>query len=225
MGKILVPHIANGNGDLDRNIPSINAAVRDVEKFLQAHFQIRWKIDVIFSRGLYRMAIPEDGVGGRTLTSGFIELAIGENANPPRGIIAEMLAHEAGHAVRWGVNPQRSDSFIRNAIFEGIAICIQEEFAKKAKNTTFFLDIIRKRQNDCAYYLEIGRKTHEFWENTEYDYNLLFLDGGKLENGKSLPRWTGYKLGYYAVKEAMQQTSKTIFELYAQDFDFFIKYI
>ncbi len=225
MGKILVPHIANSNGDLDRNISSINAAVRDVENFLQVHFQIRWKIDVVFSRGLYRLAIPEDGVGGRTLTSGFIELAIGENVNPPRDIIAEMLAHEAGHAVRWGVNPQRSDSFIRNAIFEGIAICIQEEFAKKAKNTTFFLETIRKRQDDCAYYLEIGRKTHEFWESTKYDDNLLFFNGGKLADGKTLPRWAGYKLGYFAVKEAMRRTGKSIFELFDKDYEFFVKFI
>ena len=222
MGTIIVPYIANANGDLDSRINPINAAVKDVELFIKQNLNVNWKINAIFSRGLFRFVIPEDGVGGRTYASDYLEIAIDKKASPPRWLIAEMLAHEIGHALRWGFNPQYSDAFVDNAILEGIAICVQEEFAKKSKAKSYFLGTMQARVKDAESNRKLARKTLEFWQSTKYNYQTFFIDGGNVGKlKKSLPRWAGYSLGFYIVKEALQQSQMSIFEAIDKDFDFF----
>lgn len=43
------------------------------------------------------------------------------------------------------------------------------------------------------------------FEDKIYDYNRVFFTGDDV-----LPRWSGYKLGYYFVKQRLHQTCQTI---------------
>ena len=209
MDKFIVPHIMSSNGDLD-NIEKVilTGAIADVEQFFNSHYVIDRHIDVAFSRGFYRLAIVEDGIGGRCFTDSCIVIGFSQSDTPPRSIIAEMLCHEVAHATRWNLNDQYSGAFIYDAIFEGLAICIQEQFALDHSPSTTFLNVMHRRYQDEAFNARLIKGTRPVWHMDHFDHNALFYTGNK-----QLPRWAAYSLGYFIVKQAIEQSGKDIFTL------------
>ncbi len=206
MGKILLPYLANANGELTKLEADIQGAVQDVEEFYGD--RLKRPIDVVFTCSIPEIVIPEDGVGGRAYADNYITLGLARSRMPSRHAIGEMLCHEIGHAYRWQHNPEQADSFIRMAILEGISICLEEEFAKRSKAKIFFLETIQNRYANIDTCASILKKTKPIWNTDRYDYNTLFYDGNN-----SLPRWTGYTLGYMIVSDVLSNSSHGIFEL------------
>lgn len=212
MSKINVL-FANANGNFDEIKDTILAAVKEVESYAFSRLKIDWDIDVVVSANAYSIIIPEDGVGGQTFASNFIVSALDLKT---MSILRfkEMLAHELGHAARWGKNDEWMNTLFDGMISEGIATYFGTEFAKNNSEKQFFTRAILERSDE-----ENKRILNELRGNLDdknYDYNTIFFTG----NNK-LPRWSGYSSGYYLVKKYLEKTHKTIEEAFADKYEDF----
>lgn len=91
--------ITHANGNLDSKVETIEKAVKEAKQYAFSKLKIDWGIDLLVTNRLYDIIIPEDGVGGHTKTSDFIEFAIDEE-KATENLISEMVAHELCHAAR-----------------------------------------------------------------------------------------------------------------------------
>ena len=121
--------ITHANGNLDSKVGTIEKAVKEAEQYAFPKLKIDWDIDLLVTNRLYDIIIPEDGVGGRTRASDFIEFAIDEEKST-ENLISEMIAHELCHAARWGKNDEWINSLFDGVVSEGIATYLEAEFIK-----------------------------------------------------------------------------------------------
>lgn len=128
MNKINVL-IAHANGNLANKVETIKKAVKEAGQYAFPKLKIDWDIDLLVTNRLYDIIIPEDGVGGCTRASDFIEFAIDEG-KATESLISEMVAHELCHAGRWGKNDEWINSLLDGVISEGIATYLEAEFIK-----------------------------------------------------------------------------------------------
>ena len=212
MSKINVL-FANANGNFDEIKDTILAAVKEVESYAFSRLKIDWDIDVVVSANAYSIIIPEDGVGGQTFASNFIVSALDLKT---MSILRfkEMLAHELGHAARWGKNDEWMNTLFDGMISEGVATYFGTEFAKNNSEKQFFTKAMLERSDEENE--RILNELHGNLDDKNYDYQTIFFTG----NNK-LPRWSGYSLGYYLVKKYLEKTHKTIEEAFADKYEDF----
>lgn len=202
--------LAEANGNLSSNREMIADAIKTAEEYVFPKLKVNWDIDLLVTNRLYDIIIPEDGVGGRTRTSDFIEFVINEE-KATKNLISEMVAHELCHAARWGKNDEWINSLFDGIISEGIATYLEAEFVKDQKEKTVFIKTILERTNDENK--KILEKLRDQLESNYYDYNTIFFNG----NDK-LPRWSGYSLGFYLVKKYLEKTHKKIEDAFADKY-------
>lgn len=202
--------VTTANGNLLKQEEMIEKSAARAREYAFLRLQIDWDIDMLVTNRLYGILIPEDGVGGRTIASDFIEFAINEE-KATEGLVAEMMVHELCHAARWGKNDEWIDSLFDGLISEGIATCFEAEFVKEAEEKTFFIKTVLERSNEENE--EILGKLRDKLNSNDYDYNVIFYNGNE-----DLPRWAGYSLGYYLVKRYLEKTGKTIEEVFADKY-------
>ena len=202
--------LTNANGNLSDKTKMIQTAVKTAEEYVFSKLEVNWDIDLLVTNRLYDIIIPEDGVGGRTRTSDFIEFAINDE-KATESLISEMVAHELCHAARWGKNDEWINSLFDGLIFEGIATYFETEFAKSRKEKTLFIKTILKRTDEeNEKNLE---KLRDQLDSNYYDYDMIFFNGND-----ELPRWAGYSLGYYLVKKYLEKTGKKIEDAFADKY-------
>ena len=209
MNKINVL-ITCANGNLDSRVETIEKAVKEAECYVFPKLKIDWDIDLLVTNRIYDIIIPEDGVGGRTKTSDFIELAIDEE-KATENLISEMVVHELCHAARWGKNDEWINSLFDGVISEGIATYFEAEFVKDCTEKTVFIKTILKRSDEENE--KILEKLCSQLDLNYYDYNTIFFNGSN-----ELPRWSGYSLGYYLVKKYLKKTGKKIEDAFADKY-------
>ncbi len=193
--------LTEANGNLSSSREMIVSAVKTAEEYVFHKLKIDWDIDLLVTNRLYDIIIPEDGVGGRTRTSDFIEFAINEKAT--ENLISEMMAHELCHAARWGKNKEWINSLFDGIISEGIATYLEAEFVKdREEKTVFIKTILERADNENEKILE---KLRDQLDSNYYDYDTIFFNGND-----ELPRWSGYSLGYYLVKKYLEKNNKKI---------------
>ena len=209
MNKINVL-ITRANGNLDSKVETIVKAVKEAECYVFPKLKIDWDIDLLVTNRLYDIIIPEDGVGGHTRTSDFIEFAInGEKAT--ENLISEMVAHELCHAARWGKNDEWINSLFDGVINEGIATYFEAEFVKDRTEKTVFIKTILERSDEENE--KILEKLRSQLDSNYYDYDTIFFNGSN-----ELPRWSGYSLGYYLVRKYLKKTGKKIEDAFADKY-------
>lgn len=54
------------------------------------------------------------------------------------------------------------------------------------------------------------------FESAGYDYDGIFF------GGRGWPRWAGYSVGYYIVKEYLRRSGKSVFDAVAEPYDLYI---
>lgn len=199
--------LTEANGNLSGKREMIKIAVKTAEKYVFPKLNIDWDIDLLVTNRLHDIIIPEDGVGGRTRTSDFIEFAINEK-KATENLISEMVAHELCHAARWGKNDEWINTLFDGMISEGIATYLEAEFVKDREEKTVFIKTILKRTDDEDK--KILEELRDQLDSNYYDYDTIFFNG----NDK-LPRWSGYSLGYYLVKKYLEKTNKRIEDAFA----------
>ena len=188
----------------------IENAIKMAEEYAFLKLKVDWNVDLLVTNRLYDIIIPEDGVGGRTRTSDFIEFAINEE-KVTRNLISEMVAHELCHAARWGKNDEWINSLFDGMISEGIATYFEAEFVKDREEKTFFIKTILKRTDEKNE--KILEEFRGQLGSNCYDYDTIFFNGNN-----ELPRWSGYSLGYYLVKKYLEKTGKKIEEAFADKY-------
>lgn len=202
--------LTEANGNLSTNRESIMNAVKTAEEYVFPKLKVNWDIDLLITNRLYDIIIPEDGVGGRTRTSDFIEFAINENI-ATENLISEMVAHELCHAARWGKNDEWINSLFDSVISEGIATYLEAEFVEdRAERTVFIKTILERTDGENK---RILKELSDQLDSNYYDYDTIFFNG----NDK-LPRWSGYSLGYYLVKMYLEKTNKKIEDAFADKY-------
>ena len=205
--------LTEANNNLSNSKKMILAAIKTAEEYTFSKLSINWDIDLLVTNRLYDIIIPEDGVGGRTRTSDFIEFAINEE-KATENLISEMITHELCHAARWGKNDEWANSLFDNIISEGIATYIEAEFVKNRKEKTVFIKTILERTDkENQKIFEILRSQ---LDSNYYDYNTIFFNGDG-----DLPRWSGYSLGYYLVKKYLKKTNKKIEDAFTNKYSDF----
>ena len=205
--------LTEANNNLSNSKKMILAAIKTAEEYTFSKLSINWDIDLLVTNRLYDIIIPEDGVGGRTRTSDFIEFAINEE-KATENLISEMITHELCHAARWGKNDEWANSLFDNIISEGIATDREEEFVKNRKEKTVFIKTILERTDkENQKIFEILRSQ---LDSNYYDYNTIFFNGDG-----DLPRWSGYSLGYYLVKKYLKKTNKKIEDAFTNKYSDF----
>lgn len=202
--------LTEANGNLSDSREIIVDAVKTAEEYVFPKLKVNWDIDLLVTNRLYDIIIPEDGVGGRTRTSDFIEFAINEE-KATKNLISEMVAHELCHAARWGKNDEWINSLFDSIISEGIATYLEAEFVKDRKEKTVFIETILERTDDENK--KILEKLRDQLESNYYDYDTIFFNGND-----ELPRWSGYSLGYYLVKKYLEKTHKKIEDAFADKY-------
>ena len=209
MNKINVL-ITRANGNLDSKVETIVKAVKEAGCYVFPKLKIDWDIDLLVTNRLYDIIIPEDGVGGHTRTSDFIEFAINEE-KATENLISEMVAHELCHAARWGKNDEWINSLFDGVISEGIATYFEAEFVKDRTEKTVFIKTILERSDEENE--EILEKLRSQLDSNYYDYDTIFFNGSN-----ELPRWSGYSLGYYLVRKYLKKTGKKIEDAFADKY-------
>lgn len=195
--------IASHSSDFLRHQEIIRDAANQAASYAQKELKIDWKIDLVISDNLYNIIIPEDGVGARAYPSGnFILMGI-KPTKINKDIISETVAHELCHEACFVRNKEKRHNLFDEIIFEGIATCFEAEFVKNRKHKQFFMETVLKRSDsENKQILEILR---EKLFTKSYDKGAIFYNGDN-----NLPRWAGYTLGYYLVKQYLAKTNKTI---------------
>lgn len=202
--------LTEANGNLSDSREIIIDAVKTAEEYVFPKLKVDWDIDVLITNRLYDIIIPEDGVGGCTRTSDFIEFAVNEE-KATENLISEMVAHELCHAARWGKNDEWINTLFDSMISEGIATYLEAEFVKDREEKTVFIKTILERTDDENR--KILEELRGQLDSNYYDYNTIFFNG----NDK-LPRWSGYSLGYYLVKKYLEKTNKKIEDAFADKY-------
>lgn len=198
------------NGNLSNKKEMIENAIKMAEEYVFLKLKVDWDIDLLVTNRLYDIIIPEDGVGGRTRASDFIELAINEE-KATKNLISEMVAHELCHAARWGKNDEWINSLFDGIISEGIATYLEAKFVEdRGKKTVFIKAILERKDDENEKILE---KLRDQLDSNYYDYDTVFFNGND-----ELPRWSGYSLGYYLVKKYLEKTGKKIEEAFADKY-------
>ncbi|MBR3236155.1 hypothetical protein IKF92_00530 [Candidatus Saccharibacteria bacterium] len=205
--------LTEANGNLSNSRELIKTAVKKAEDYVFPKLKVDWDIDLLVTNHLSDMIIPEDGVGGRTRTSDFIEFAIDEKKTRESSI-SEMLVHELCHAARWGKNDEWINSLFDDLICEGIATYLEAEFVKNMEEKTYFIKTILERTDDENEKI-LGELCDQL-DPRHYDYDTIFFNGND-----ELPRWAGYSLGYRLVKKYLEKTDKRIEDAFVEKYEDF----
>lgn len=202
--------LTGANGNLSNKKEMIEKAVKVAEEYVFPKLKIDWDIDVLVTNRLHDIIIPEDGVGGLTITADFIEFAINQE-KATENLISEMLVHELCHAARWGKNNELISSLLDSIISEGIATYFEAEFIKNRNERTVFIQTILERPDEENE--KILDQIRDSLNSNKYNYGEIFFTGNNM-----LPRWSGYSLGFYLVKKYLEKTGKTIEEAFADNY-------
>lgn len=207
MGKInlLVANATQAFTEADLEL--FHSAAREAEEFITTTFDFDYEVDVVIATPSQRLqTIPEDGIGGQTYHSRLIVIVVNkEQRAVDKAIVFEVLCHEISHSLRWEKVPEYSKTLFDDMIFEGLAVVLEEKAVGDTKRTNqqFFLTEVQNTPQTVVENIITQLKTN--FDSEDYNYNTVFFTGND-----ELPRWAGYRLGYYLVQEYLARTGKTI---------------
>lgn len=209
MGK-LNTHIANANDKFTNDeVKAIKNAIALAEKFINKHFDFDYDVDIVVTAPSFLMStIPEDGISGRTYNSQLIVLVLDSHERPiSEDIVFETVCHEMSHSLRWEKLPEYSKTLFDGVILEGLAIVLEEAAVDERGNEDrqFFLN--EMQNTDQGTIDGIITQLKGMFMSEQYDYDTIFYAGSD-----TLPRWSGYRLGYHYVKKYLSSKDTTIFE-------------
>ena len=202
-------YIANAGKDFtDTDVTAIRRAVKSAGIFVSGVFRsFDYDLDlIVVSSSPTTPTIQQDGIGGRTYHSRLIVVALDKSQHvPSEDFIFETVCHELSHSLRWEKVPEFAETLFDSMIMEGLAVVLEEQAMNQSdyELRQFFLTEIRRTElKEISTMMTTLRNK---FDNTEYDYETIFFSGNDL-----LPRWAGYKLGYYLVKRYLSKTKQTI---------------
>lgn len=209
MGKLNL-HIANANEKFTKlEIATIKNATISAEKFISDNFNFDYDVDlVVTAPSLLLNAIPEDGVGGRTYNSHLIVLVIDKQQKTvSESVVFETICHEMSHSLRWEKLPEYSRTLFDGMILEGLAVVLEERAMETYEDDEKQLFLKEVQGTSKSTIDSIISYLVDSMQSEQYDYDTIFYTGND-----TIPRWAGYKLGYYFVKKHLKESGSTVFE-------------
>ena len=201
--------ITEANENLSDKKELILNAVKKAEEYVFPKLKIDWDIDVLIRNSKQKFPEAKDRVSGHTYEDSLIRLTAEDGFGEFE--ISEVLVHELCHAARWGKNNEWINTLLDALIFEGLAVCLTEDFSKNNPRRQFYMETIVKRSSKENEKIFNMLKGHLL--DTNYDYEYIFTG-----NGNDFPYWGGYSLGYYLVKKYLKKSGKTIEEAFADKY-------
>lgn len=191
-------HIANITGDMDKLLTRIKSAHKKAAKTVSDKLDLN-KVDVIFVADPSKV-IKEVGIGGFTPNRHLVYVYIDPEFDVTEDEIYATLCHELSHARRYDGEGYGTTLF-DSMIFEGIATAFEKE---ATKGKSFVVKEIESRSNtDKLFKYAEGE-----FSLKSFNYYRWFIQGDAW-----IPRWAGYEIGYYVVREYMKKTHKKASEL------------
>lgn len=203
-------YITNAGKDFtDTDVTAIRRAVKRAETFVSGVFRsFDYDLDlIVVSPSPTTPTIPQDGiVGGRTYHSRLIVVALDKSQHEPsEDFIFETVCHELSHSLRWEKVPEFAETLFDSMVMEGLAVVLEEQAMNQSGYELRQLFLTEVRRTKLKEINTMMTALNDKFDDTEYDYETIFFSGNDL-----LPRWTGYKLGYYLVKRYLSKTKQTI---------------
>ena len=196
-----------GNVFSDQDVALISRAVDDAETYLLKVLAFDYDVDVVVTPPSQLMrTVPEDGITGRTYNSRLIVIILDNTkAKVTQESVFETICHEMSHSLRWEKLPEYASSLFDGMILEGLAVALEAKSLNDNRIGTkqFFLKTMLETTDETNE--AILAKLKNKLADTNYDYETIFYSG----NG-DLPRWAGYRLGYYFVKQYLDRTGVSI---------------
>lgn len=220
----IIPYVAAANNQFtDNQITAITQEVQKAERYISDVFpEFGYEVDLVVSAPSQLMPIiKEDSISGRAYSSQFIQIVVEpEKINESSHVLFETLCHEMSHSIRWECTPEHADTFIKGAILEGLAVVLEESAVNdaKIKNYQYFLQELQSTPQDAI--LEIFQKLGDKINCKDYDYETLFYTGDSV-----LPRWAGYKIGYFIAKQYAKAHNLSIREVSLLPYDPFLSWV
>lgn len=199
-------------------VATIKSAAVAAEAFIADHFTFDYPVDIVITGKSYLMqTIPEDGITGRTYDSRFIIILLDKAQRPiTKAAVYETICHELSHSLRWEKLPEYANTLFKGMILEGLAAVLEEKAIEEAgySDRQFFLDtLISTTDAECEQMIKVLKAS---FDAKDYDYETIFFTGND-----TLPRWAGYRLGYYYVKKYLKQTGRTIEQATLDSYELF----
>lgn len=210
MGKINLL-IANANQKFRHGeVALMKKAATAAEDFISSSFNFNYEVDVVVTvPSLLMSTIPEDGISGRTYSSNLIVLVLDTQlVDVNEDIVFETICHEMSHSLRWEKLDEYANTMFQGMILEGLAVALEEKamIDRRRSSKEFFLNEILN--TDQAMIDDIISQLKDNFNSESYNYDRVFYTGDA-----KLPRWAGYRLGYYIIRRHLDTEGMSIEEL------------
>lgn len=211
---IFKPQFFNQINEKDKQ--KINSAIIKAQDFLNKGFGNDAEIDLFFCKPFgISSPIPEDNIGGRTYFGNMVFIMSNDFSEVSEDILFEIICHESSHALRYWFLPEYGNTLLDTMVLEGLAVCLEEESMRDNEKRQFFLKEVLKTSD--SEMINIYNLIKDDFNSTDSDYiNKVLFDGDE-----NIPRWAGYKLGYYIVRKYLAENNKSVFEA---NFDSYVKF-
>ncbi len=215
-------HIANAHHTFTTAECAIfRRAAEQAEAFVSSIFAcFDYEVDVIVTTPSFLLpTIAEDGISGRTYHSRLIMLSIDKQEHAiTEDFVFETICHELSHSLRWEKVPEYAETLFDGMILEGLAVVLEEAAmtATQRPTTQYFLNTMQQTSTEEINGMIATLK--DTFDSMEYDYTRVFFTGDN-----TLPRWAGYRLGYYFVKQYLEKTNRTIVQATEDQYQTFAK--
>lgn len=215
-------HIANAHHTFTTAECAIfHRAAEQAEAFVSSIFDhFDYEVDLIIATPSFLLpTIAEDGISGRTYHSRLIMLSIDKQQHAiNEDFVFETICHELSHSLRWEKVPEYAKTLFDGMILEGLAVVLEEAAMAATQRPTrqHFLNTMQKTSTEEINSMIATLK--DTFDSMDYDYTHIFFTGDN-----TLPRWAGYRLGYYFVKQYLEKTNRTIVQATEDRYQTFAK--
>lgn len=168
-------------------------------------------VDVICINDSFQV-IPETGMSGYTPNRNLVYLYVDSGVEISEDETFYTLMHEFSHAKRYEKQGY-GETLFDSMIFEGIGVALEDE--ESSGQGSFLSNYIKDKDNRALF-----EKVASSFDEHDFDRFYWFI-----QESDDMPRWTGYRVGYYIVTEFMKKTNKKASELVLEDFDSFRKFV
>lgn len=194
--------IANAGHLLDNNMAAIKRAFERAQKSVSEALRLN-EVDVVCIADKYRV-IPETGMSGFTPNRHLVYLYVDAAKTLDEDELYATLCHEFAHVKRYEASGY-GETLLDSIIFEGLAVAFEEEMP--SGQGTFFVNYMKSNNN-----APLSEKIKKHFGDRQFSHFHWFI-----EESDELPRWTGYRVGYYLVTQYMEKTGKKASELLVED--------
>ncbi len=204
--KVLRLHLLNADGHLTSNLAVIESAVRRAEDIARNTLNLN-AVDIVCSDDP-ASAIPETGMSGFAAAPQLINLFIDASRKLDENELYYTICHELMHIKRYE-GPGFGSTLLDAMIFEGLGVAFEKEVSSDGSFLSRYID---SKQDNRA----LVRRVTPHFDDTYFDRLHWFI-----AESAELPRWTGYRVGYWIVREYCRSKHKKASSIALEDFDSF----